>query len=399
MLSRPSIVTLLLVTATVVWRRGDYFSGSLDAVVVGKGLLCVLALALAFRAAQSAGSARRRVGTGSLWFLAVLLGSSLLGALAHGTLLASGVVAVRVAMLAATVVFLLRAFPVMEVLAALVRACGVVAFVATVTGLGTLTSGRLEGGLPPLNPNELALLAGVVVLALVFRAVLDEARLGSAVLGAFYLGVMWATGSRTALLMVLLAAGVMAVYLRRPRVGMVVGALVVAAIGTVGMVATGAIGDFLERDGTGTSTLDSRFIAWGAARSWADTLWQQLLGGGMSVKLIPVSGQLWDTQLLDSTWVSALVQAGLLGLGAGVIWVLWTLRGAFRAPLPHRVLAVGLLVFLLGRSVLESGLFDATPSFLLFLTVALAVESGSRARLEAETADGTRSAEPVLVRP
>ena len=39
----------------------------------------------------------------------------------------------------------------------------------------------------------------------------------------------------------------------------------------------------------------------------------------------------------------------------------------------------------MGRSVLESGLFDATPEFLLFIAVSLMVEGGSRPRLQAES--------------
>jgi hypothetical protein len=89
---------------------------------------------------------------------------------------------------------------------------------------------------------------------------------------------------------------------------------------------------------------------------------------------------------LDSTWVSLLVQAGWFGVLVGAGWVLWTVRGVLRAPRRHRVLFMGLLVFLLGRSVLESGLFDATVAFLLFTAVSLLAEGGSRDRLAAEEA-------------
>ncbi|MGY1747629.1 hypothetical protein ACI781_19130, partial [Blastococcus sp. SYSU D00695] len=68
------------------------------------------------------------------------------------------------------------------------------------------------------------------------------------------------------------------------------------------------------------------------------------------------------------------------------------LRGALRAPRAHRVLVVGLLVLLLGRSTVESGLFDATPAFLLFLAVSAAVEGGTRRRLAGEE----RDAAPLL---
>jgi hypothetical protein len=104
----------------------------------------------------------------------------------------------------------------------------------------------------------------------------------------------------------------------------------------------------------------------------------------MSVKIIPVKGQYWDEQPLDSSWMSLLVQVGLVGLLVAGVWALWAVRGALLAPRAHRALFLGLLVFLLGRSVLESGLFDATPDFLAFLAASLLAEGGSRRRLAAE---------------
>ncbi|WP_448625438.1 O-antigen ligase family protein [Geodermatophilus sp. URMC 64] len=373
------LVAFLLVAGTVGWRRAQYFSGSLDPVVVAKGGLSAVALLIAFLAAQA--GTRRALGTGSLWVLATLLGGSVFGALTHGTPAAGGLVGVRVAVLALTVFFLLRTATVHEAFSALALACGTVGLVAAVTGVSTLASGRLAGGVPPLSPNELALLAGVVVLYVAWRTVLGEAgwlRTGAAVAA---LGVIWVTGSRTGLLMLVVAVVVMALHIRRARVGLVVGALVVAAVGAVAVLTTGVLTSFAERDGTGTSTLDSRFIAWRAAASWAETGWQLVFGGGLSVKIIEVKGQWWNEQPLDSSWVSLLVQAGLLGLLVAIGWVLWVVRGALRAPHPHRVLFLGVVVFVTGRSLLESGLFDATPAFLAFFAVSLLAEGGSRARL------------------
>jgi O-antigen ligase len=375
-------VTFLLVASTVGWRRGQYFSGSLDPVVAAKGALSALALALAFYAAQSA--ARRRLGTGSVWVLAVVLGCSVFGALTYGTLLASGLVAVRVAVLALTVLFLLRTATVYEAFSALAVSSGTIGLVAAVSGLPTLSSGRLSGGIPPLTPNELALLASIVVLFVAWRVVLGETGWLRAAAAVVALGIIWVTGSRTALLMLLLALAVMALHIRRARVGLVTGALVVAAAGSVAVLTTGVLTSFVERNGTGVSTLESRFIAWRAAGSWADTVWQLAFGGGLSVKIIQVQGQWWNEQPLDSSWVSALVQSGLLGLLVCAGWALWVLRGALRAPYPHRVLFLGVALYVLGRSLLESGLFDATPAFLAFFAVSLLAEGGSRGRLREE---------------
>ena len=380
------LTAFLIVIAAIGWRRGAYFSGSLDPVVAGKALVSLLALSMAYLRAQSVPG--RRVGTGTLWWLGLLLGTSVFGALTADLRVAGGVVAVRVAVLAATVVFLLRAAPAVQVLTDLTWACGSVAVGAAVTGLPTITTGRLAGGIPAIDPNELALLSGVVVLVLAWRTVLGEARWSAGVTGLFFLAVIWVTGSRTGLLMLLLGIVVMAVQIRRPRVGLVVGGLVLGALGAIGAVATGAVAAFAGRDGTGASTLDSRFIAWRASLTWSDSAWQEVFGGGLSVKIIRVYGQFWKTQPLDSSWVSLLVQAGYLGVLLALGWSLWAARGALRAPHPHRVLFLGLLVFLLGRSILESGLFDATPAFLLFLAVSLLAEGGSRQRLRDEVATG-----------
>ncbi|MEV1284601.1 hypothetical protein [Modestobacter sp. NPDC049651] len=378
-------VVLLLVASTVGWRRGEYFAGSVDPVVAAKGLLSLLALAGAFALATS--GPPRRLGTGSVWFLAVLLSGSVLGALTHGTLVASTLVAVRVAVLATTVLLLLRASTTGQFFRSLSWACGAVGLVAAVTGLPSLSTGRLAGGVPPLSPNELALLGGVVVAHTAWRTVLGEAGWRSALAGIGALAVIWETGSRTGLLMLLVGVAVTGLHLRRARVGLVVTGLLLAGLGVLGVVGTGAVSGFAERGGDGTSTLQSRFIAWRASLSWAHSVWQQVLGGGLSVKEIPVKGQWWHTQPLDSSWVSALVQTGALGLVVAAVWVLWALRGAWHAPRPQRALLLGLLVYLLGRSVLESGLFDATPAFLAFFAASLLCEGASRERL----ADDLRS--------
>ncbi|UOX99764.1 O-antigen ligase family protein [Blastococcus sp. PRF04-17] len=376
------VVALLLVACTVGWRRGQYFAGSLDPVVVAKGGLSGLALALAFFAAQS--GYRRRLGTGSVWMLGIVLGSSVFGALVHGTLMASGLVAVRVAVLAGAVFFLLRNSTVQQFFSSLALACGSVGAVAAVTGVSTVSTGRLQGGLPPLSPNELAMLAGIVVVYVVWRTVLGELGWRLTGSGAVALGVVWATGSRTALLMLVAALMVMALHIRRARVGLVVGGLLLGGFGAVLAVTTGVLAGWLERDGTGVSTLESRFIAWDAATRWAESAWQLAFGGGLSVKIIEVEGQWWNEQPLDSSWVSLLVQTGLLGLLAAVVWVLWVLRGLVRAPRPYRALFLGLWVFLVGRSLVESGMFDATPAFLAFFALSLLVEGGTRARLHDE---------------
>ncbi|NEK85479.1 hypothetical protein GCU60_06855 [Blastococcus saxobsidens] len=389
--ARLMLCMTLLVLTTVGWRRGTYFTGSLDPVVVAKGLLSVAALGLAFFGTRRAAL---RVGTGTLWALGALLAASVFGALTHGPLVAGAIIAVRVTIVALTVVLLLRCYTGPQFFAGLAYAAAGIGGVAAVTGSSSLSSGRLAGGFPQLAPNELALLACLVVLYAAWRIAVADGGVPMAGIGAVALGILWATGSRTALLMLGPALVIMALHVRRPRVGLVVSGLVMAALATVAAAATDALAGFLERGGDGTSTVESRFIAWDAATTWADDAWQLAFGGGMSVKIIPVKGQYWDEQPLDSSWVSLLVQVGLVGLLVAGIWALWAVRGALLAPRESRALFLGVLVFLLGRSVLESGLFDATPDFLAFLAVSLLAEGGSRRRLTEAPRAG--SAEPAL---
>jgi hypothetical protein len=379
------LVAFLAVVATVNWRRGDYFAGSLDPVVAAKGMLTATALLLAWALAVS--GPRRKLGTGSCWWVAAILVCSLLGALGTGHLWAGGVVVVRVAMVACALFFLLRTASGVQVVTDTATSCGAVAVVAALTGIPGMTDGRLAGGYPAMAANGLSLLAAAVVLVLAWRTVLGLSRWPSAVAAAVFLGIIWETGSRTVLLMLAAAVLLMVLQMRRPQVGLVVGALLGSAAVVVLALLTGAITGFLERDGTGLSTVDSRMIAWSAALSQDGGLWQKLFGSGLSVKIIHVTGQYWETQPLDSTWMSLVVQAGRLGFGIALVWVLWVLVSAARAPYPQRVLLLGMLVFLVGRSVLESGLFDATPESMLFLAVALLSEGGSRGRLGVEAAE------------
>ena len=86
-------------------------------------------------------------------------------------------------------------------------------------------------------------------------------------------------------------------------------------------------------DAARLATFSDRLFAWQAAvapgSGRSGTQW---FGGGLSQKTVEVTGQPWTEQVLDSSWVSALVQAGWLGLAIGICWVVTILVGLFRAP-------------------------------------------------------------------
>ena len=360
----------LLVATTVSWRRGVYYSGGVDPVVAAKGLMSVIALGLAFR--SCAGAARwLPLSTRSLWFLGLFLITSMFGALSTGTSVsASAVDAVRMMLIAATVFLLLRARPLMAVLTALIGWMAVIALVGTVTGIGTLASGRLEGGIPPLSPNDLTELCGIVVIALIWRTLTrsgSRADLGWVIL---FGAIILATGSRTGLIALVIALVVVMVQSRRMPVS-----VVVVALGGLGGAATVVLGTnfvshYLDRGGSANvSTLSSRTVAWSAALHLHHGFWAVWFGNGLSRVQIPVIAQYRTEQILDSSWISALVQTGCIGLGLFALWAAYAIVVSFRAHRTFRMLSTGLMTFVLLRSFLESGLAGASPVFLIFFVL------------------------------
>ena len=388
------VVCILLIASTVSWRRAVYFSGSLDPVVLLKAATSGTALVLAMR---SLFRARHRlpIGPRTIIFLTVILLGTCLGGWAAGTGFASFVVAARVAILAATMICLLQAYAADRVFEALVKVMAATAVLGIVTsfapGLGAysgpsgglvanLTNGRLAGGIPPLLPNELAFLAGVVVLALVWRVVEDTATHWDWVAIAAFLGVVWLTGSRAGLVALTAAVVLMLLQARRVTTSMFVGLFALIPAAVYLLFATSTVSSVFERGGQqNVTTLSSRTIAWDAALQFNTSAWQQWFGGGLAMKQISVSGQYWTQQVLDSSWISALVQGGLLGLALVALWIATIIVASLRCERHWRPLWLGVMLFLVSRSFLESGLFDATPAFLLLMMVSLKSEKTARA--------------------
>jgi hypothetical protein len=186
------------------------------------------------------------------------------------------------------------------------------------------------------------------------------------------LGVVWLTGSRTGLVGLLTVLTMLLIF--APRVPPRVVAGVAAAVTVVVFVAalTPLVAAFAGRgDIKGVTTLNSRTVAWRAALDYADTPSVQLFGSGLALKQIPVTALYRNEQILDSSWVSALIQAGYVGSTILLFFVLATLLRAFRLPHPERLLIGGLALQVTVLGVLESGMFDTAPAFIIFFTMAL----------------------------
>jgi hypothetical protein len=131
-------------------------------------------------------------------------------------------------------------------------------------------------------------------------------------------------------------------------------------------------------------TLNSRTVAWRAALDYPDGMTERLFGVGLSVKKIPVSAMYRNEQILDSTWISAVVQTGVLGVVVLALLVIVTMLRALSLAPPYRSLTVAVLVMTLVVSFLESGLFDASVAFIAFFSFAFVAQERTGERTGGE---------------
>jgi hypothetical protein len=369
---RLYVVFLLLLVSSVAWRRGAFFSGGVDGVVVAKAALTMLAFLIAMVTPRLPGAAARLRGAPLLWLIAYL-SIATIGAFLVGDPLPSFVLAARVGLLAVTVLLVVLSHPWPTVLSALAGSMLILALVGSVTGVSSLaTEGRLYGGIPPLNANEICFLVSATLVIIFWKCVNEGGPWFEWAALPALLGVVWLTGARTGLASLLLA--LLLVLALTPRIPSIVASLCAAAAPVVVYLTffTTLLAEFAGRGGmTSIVTLNSRTVAWGSALRYHDTTAGHLFGGGLSLKEVPVSAMYRSEQMLDSTWVSAVLQSGYLGLTFLVLIVGSTAIAAFRMPRPYTAVAVALVAMLTVSSVLESGLFDTTPAFIMFFLLVL----------------------------
>lgn len=375
-----TLMWVLLVFSVVAWRQGSFFTGGLDMVVILKALLqsSILCWALLLKLWSSE---HQPVGIRSIVLVTLTLAVSIVGALADGNLLASAIIAIRVAMLATTIVLIMRIFPAEQVMISLCIGMATVGMISAVTGLALGGGeGRLSGGIPPLSPNEIALLSGFPTLVLFHQALRAQVRWWHVTLLVVLAGILLLSESRTALFAVAVAALMMLVMLRKLPIQTIVAGLITLPIASYLIFATSIIQHMIAReDSASVMTLNSRTISWSVVLNLPIDSWQRWIGAGLSQKTIAVQGQYWDEQVFDSSWISLLAQTGIIGTALVAIWVVATIHASLTTK-KLRSLLLPLIAFLLIRSVMENGLLDAGVLFLAFLVIALMVEPASRAR-------------------
>jgi hypothetical protein len=365
---------VLLVVSLTSWRLRSYYTGSLDPVVAAKALLGLGALAIASYLAVSARKPASQVGARSVVVVALFLSVSVVGSLAVGSFFASLVLAVRVAVIAFTVFCLVMATDLEQVLQCAFHSLAAVGVVLALTGVpSVLHGGRLSGGLLPANPNQIALLFGPPAIGCLWRMVNERKRPYDPIWFLALLALTWLTGSRTGLIALIVAITI--VLMMAPRVhaiGFVCLTLLAPALFYLTFF-SGLLSGYFNRGGShDVMTLSSRTIAWDAAFSAQHGFWQTWFGGGLAVKTVAVKGQYWNTQVLDSSWVSAYVTAGVIGIALLCLWVLTSLVCAIRTTAPYRSLLLALICYAVTRSITETGLLDSYVLFVVMLLPALA---------------------------
>ncbi|WP_394249942.1 O-antigen ligase family protein [Arthrobacter pityocampae] len=364
------VIWIILIASVTAWRKGVYFEGGLDGVVLAKGALQGVAVGMALLL-QRAHVTALPVSGGPLLAVLAVLAISLVGAIHSGTFAASAVLAVRIVLLVVTVVLLVSVFRREAVLLQLTIAAGIVGGVLVMSGLGTVAGGgRLEGTIIPVSPNGLVVLCALPALAAIHRVVSRRATPGAVVAALFYTLACVATQSRTALLG--LAVAIVILVLGASTIQRWVAFVMIVSVPAIFVVAvrTAFFESLLNREGSPSDlTLNSRTIAWEVVLQTPVESLQKWVGAGLSVKTVRVQGQYWNEQVLDSSWVSALAQTGLIGTAVLAVVVttvlVVNLRGGRRNALP-----VAVLVFLLIRTFLETGLLDASVTFLVFMALA-----------------------------
>lgn len=370
--------TMLLI-GVISWRSDAYYEGGLDPVVVAKAGLTLVALGVA--AVAAAGSTTRRpVGARTVVLVGAYLSVTLVGALSGAAPMPSAVLAVRVLVLAAAVICIVIANPMDAVVRTLCAGMSVVGLICAVTGVGSvLSGGRLTGGLFPVNPNQIALLFGPPIIYAVWRLLRGIGSVFDLCCAVAFSGLTLLTGSRTGLLALLVAIVALVLQARPLPVGAFIACVAAIPLIAYLVVSTGAVSSYFVRgDSANVTTLSSRTIAWNAAFSGPTDFWQHWFGGGLAVKTVNVTGTYWSTQVLDSSWVSAFVQGGILGIVLLGAWALWSLGAAFRCTPPWRWFWSAAALYAIVRSLLSSGLIDAHVLFVVMLVASLATEPVTR---------------------
>ncbi|MBO0819315.1 MAG: hypothetical protein J2P26_00540 [Nocardiopsaceae bacterium] len=230
-----------------------------------------------------------------------------------------------------------------------------------------LADGRLNGVIWPVPPTQVAHYSAVTagVVAIMWFCGRIRGRPAALILLA-EVGILILTHTRTALLglVVGLAVGGLSLFLDSARARKLFASAVV--VGTVGYFTLWAfITNWLAR-GEGTedlSQLTGRTKVWGPLLSFPRNKFQEIFGFGLS-------NSSFNGLPIDSNWLSAYDELGLLGVAICAAILIYLIVAAFfQATGMRRALALFLVVYSLVASFTETSITDVSP-YLLEVTIA-----------------------------
>ncbi|WP_350277228.1 hypothetical protein [Kribbella sp. HUAS MG21] len=230
-----------------------------------------------------------------------------------------------------------------------------------------MPEGRLVGTIWPIPPTQAAHyaavaagLTGVLWMAGLLKRWVALTSVAAAI------PVLLLTHTRTALVALLagfLIAG-LSLFTARSRArrsfAIAIGVFSVGAL-TAGSLVTTWLARGQDEDQV--AALTGRRFVWDAILAQPRTVWETLLGFGLSNKS-------FNGLPIDSNWLGTYYDVGLLGVAICVAMVLFVFVGAWFTPQgPRRALALFLVAYCVVASFTESGLSEASP-YLLELTLA-----------------------------
>ena len=230
-----------------------------------------------------------------------------------------------------------------------------------------LAQSRLEGSLWPYPPTQVAHFAAVFVgiMVLLWLCSLVSGRLALLAV-AVGIPVLLLTHTRTALVAMLagILIGGMSLFRARARVRKLFAALgLIVSVGAITL--SGFLATWLSRGEKGQqlTSLTGRTDVWSALLSAPRSEFERIFGFGLS-------NLSFNGLSIDSNWLGAYLDLGLVGVVLTAAMLLFVLISAYFRPLgPQRAIALFLVTYCLISSFTETGLSD--PS-LYFLELALA---------------------------
>lgn len=366
-----------MIAAVVPWRSNTFYQSGADPVVLAKAAISLLALAISFWAYKRAAQ-HHSLPAIPIFLLFGYLAVTVVGGLANREVSAALVVTIRVMILMIAILLLVAAYGTRGATRSFIHVLAVLVSLSTLIGIFTFT-GRL-GGI--LHPNALAFATAVVGIWLLSTILAGEDHGWEFFALAACLGVVFLTGSRSSLG----AFGVTALVMIFRITALRKRTLIILAMGfpitTYIVTTTDLLTSLFMRGGSQqVTTLSNRTIAWEAAINLQRDVWQTWFGQGLQQKKIRVPGQLWDTQLLDSSWISAFVQGGNLGAILALLLGMGTLLYAAFAPRKQGAVWLGLALVAASTGILESGLLDGSVLFMVFWLASLGAFVGHLDRI------------------